>query len=277
MENKAFFFQGISLLLPNEVPAEAKILEIPLSYTVNFPLADIFTIPAPDGAVSGVNVTTETPLPPNWQAIPVRQVISTLSASLTSGTGQTARLLRAFHIAQWRRESLFCGSCGCRNTDAISGDSATEGIALDDSSTGPIRLCPSCGRMEFPRIAPAIIVLITNDEGKVLLAHNKKFTPGVYSLIAGFVDTGENLETAVVREVREEIAIEIRDLQYIVSQPWPFPNSLMAGFSARYASGTVRPDGIELEDAQWFSRDNLPTLPGHGSVSRYLIERWLAE
>jgi NAD+ diphosphatase len=278
MENNAFFFQGISLLLPNEASITAKTLEIPLSFAAHFPLADIFTIPAPDGAVSGVNITAETPLPPNWQTIPVRQTISAPLAGLTSGTGQTARLLRAFHIAQWRRESLFCGSCGCRNTDIIYGDSTAKDTTLhDDSSTGPARLCPSCGRIEFPRIAPAIIVLITNDEGKVLLAHNKKFAPGIYSLIAGFVDTGENLETAVVREVREEIAIEIRDLRYIVSQPWPFPNSLMAGFSARYASGTVRPDGVELEDAQWFSRDKLPMLPGHGSVSRYLIERWLTE
>jgi len=169
-------------------------------------------------------------------------------------------MLRAFHITQWRRESLFCGSCGTRNT-----------WAPDELA----RLCPACGRLEYPRIAPAVITFITNDEDKALLAHNSKFTPGMYSLIAGFAEPGENLETAVAREIREEVNIEVRDIRYVMSQPWPFPNSLMAGFSARYASGTIKPDGVEIEDAQWFSRDNLPMLPGHGSVSRYLIEQWL--
>jgi len=159
-----------------------------------------------------------------------------------------------------RQESRFCGSCGARNT-----------WASDELA----RLCPACGRLEYPRIAPAVITFITNDEDKALLAHNSKFTPGIYSLIAGFAEPGENLETAVAREIREEVNIEVRDIRYRLSQPWPFPNSLMAGFSARYASGTIRPDGVEIEDAQWFSRDNLPMLPSHGSVSRCLIEQWM--
>ena len=170
-------------------------------------------------------------------------------------------MLRAFHIAQWRLESLFCGSCGGKNTDA-PGELA--------------RLCPVCGRKEFPRITPAVITVIVNDEGKILLAHNKKFTSGSYSLIAGFVEAGETLENAVARETREEVDIEIGDIRYIVSQPWPFPNSLMLGFYARYVGGTIKPDGDEIEDARWFSKDDLPSLPGPGSVSRYLIERWIA-
>jgi NAD+ diphosphatase len=128
--------------------------------------------------------------------------------------------------------------------------------------------------VEYPRIAPAVIVLITNDEEEALLAHNKKFTPGIYSLIAGFVEAGENLEAAVTRETREETGIEICDIRYLLSQPWPFPNSLMVGFSARYKSGTVKPDGVEIDDVQWFSRDSLPSLPGPGSISRHLIEKW---
>jgi NAD+ diphosphatase len=188
-------------------------------------------------------------------------VLSLLPDRVREETGQSAEMLRAFHIAQWRRESLFCGSCGSKNTD---------------SPDELARLCPACGRMEFPRIAPAVIMLITNDQGKVLLAHNKKFAPGLYSLIAGFVEAGESLEAAVARETREEVDIELRDIQYIVSQPWPFPNSLMAGFSARFASGTISPDGAEIEDARWFGKDDLPRLPGPGSVARYLINRWLA-
>jgi NAD+ diphosphatase len=98
----------------------------------------------------------------------------------------------------------------------------------------------------------------------------------VYSLIAGFNEAGESLEATVAREIREEVGLEVRDIRYIASQPWPFPNSLMLGFTARYASGELRPDGLEIEDARWFGRDNLPLLPGFGSVSRSLIEGWIA-
>jgi NAD+ diphosphatase len=271
MGESAFFFQGVSVLLPENGPAAVKNLEIPLTYTEHFPLSDIFTIPAVIGGVqegttiSGVSVQPEAPLPPHWQAIPVRQILNLLANGPMDGAEQTGLLLRAFHIAQWRRESLFCGSCGSKNTDAI----------IDTANTGPARQCPSCGRMEFPRIAPAIMVLVTNDEGKALFAHNKTFAPGLYSLIAGFVEAGENLEAAAAREVREEAGIEIRDIQYAASQPWPFPHSLMICFTARYASGTLKADGVEIEDAQWFSRDNLPKLPGPGATARRLIERWL--
>ena len=267
MENYAFFFQGTSLLLPQGVSPAAPNLEIPLAHAEKFPSFDLFTIPGGaqgggfDSALGCVSVSNETPLPPSWQAIPVRQIISVLPGSLTEGTSPANRLLQAFHVAQWRRESLFCGSCGAKNTD--------HPVEL-------ARLCPACGRVEYPRIAPAVITLITNDEGKTLLAHNKKFAPGVYSLIAGFVEAGENLETAVARETREETGIEISDIRYIASQPWPFPHSLMMGFSARYVSGTLKADNIEIEDARWFSRDSLPTLPSPGSLSHALIEYWLA-
>ena len=225
--------------------------------------AEQFDIPDSEGkSIACVSVPAECPLPVNWRAVPLRQALSFLSGCLIEGNNSSAgRLLRAFHIAQWRRESRFCGSCGSRNTDA-PGETA--------------RLCPMCGRLEFPRIAPAVITLIINDEGKALLAHNKKFTPCVYSLIAGFNEAGESLEATVARETLEEVNIEVRDIRYVASQPWPFPHSLMVGFSARYASGTIKPDGIEIEDAQWFCRDSLPALPGTGSVSRYLIGRWLA-
>jgi NAD+ diphosphatase len=278
----AFFFQGGAVLVTEEGPVAVKNLEIPLAYTEYFPLSDVFTIPAIIGGaqegetIHGVFVPPEAPLPPHWQAIPVRQILSLLADDPIDGTGQAGLLLRAFHLAQWRRESLFCGSCGSKNTDAIF-DAAVSDNAVADSAAvcGTARLCPSCGRMEFPRIAPAVMVLITNDEGKILLAHNKTFAPGLYSLIAGFVEAGENLEAAAAREVREEVGIEIRGIQYAASQPWPFPHSLTICFTARYASGAIKPDGIEIEDAQWFSRDNLPKLPSPGSAALRLIQRWL--
>jgi len=272
MGQGAFFFQGVSVLLMDEGAAALGNLEIPLTHAEHFPLSDIFTIPAIIGGaqksatITGVFVPSEAPLPPHWQAIPVRQILTLLAEGPIDGTGQTGRLLRAFHIAQWRQESVFCGSCGSKNTDAV---------LSDDTDSGPARQCPSCGRMEFPRITPAVMVFITNSEGKALLAHNKKFVPGLYSLIAGFVEAGENLEAAAAREVREEVGIEICDIQYAASQPWPFPHSLMVCFTAHYASGTIRPDGIEIKDAQWFSRDNLPKLPNPGSAALNLIQRWL--
>ena len=240
-------------------------MEMPLDYAADFPFSDVFTIStlsndAGNGVISGVLLSSETPLPENWQAIPVRQAFSLITNGLRDGAGQAARILRAFHIAQWRGESRFCGSCGSKNID---------------SSDELARHCPACGRTEYPRIAPAVITLILNNEGKTLLAHNKKFSSGTYSLIAGFVEAGESLEAAVARETREEVSIDLCNIQYVVSQPWPFPNSFMLGFTARYAGGTIQPDGVEIEDARWFSKEELPRLPGPGSVARYLIERWL--
>jgi len=253
-----YFFKKTSLLLPTEASDSGTNPEMPLAFAGNFPFSDVFSVPAIDGggAISCVSVPPEAPLPLFLREIPMRQAIPLFTET------DVARMLRAFHFAQWRRESLFCGSCGGKNIDA-PGEAA--------------RLCPACGRMEFPRITPAVITIITNDEGQALLAHNKKFAPGLYSLIAGFVEAGENLETATAREIREEIGIEVTGIRYIVSQHWPFPASLMAGFSARYTSGDITPDGIEIEDARWFNRDNLPLLPSPGSVAHKLIQHWIEE
>jgi NAD+ diphosphatase len=266
----AFFFQGNCLLLPADIPDSRMDAGLCPDLAGEFEAPDYYELPAVDPSAGGaetagpigcVSVSPECSLPPRWRALPVRQALSLMGGGMVEGRGALGRLLRAFHIAQWRRESRFCGSCGAANTDA-----------RDELA----RLCPACGRLEYPRIAPAVIVIIINDQGEALLAHNKKFLNGVYSLIAGFNEAGENLEATVAREIREEVNIAVREIRYITSQPWPFPHSLMLGFSARYASGTVRPDGIEIEDARWFSADALPPLPGTGSVSRYLINRWLA-
>jgi NAD+ diphosphatase len=174
-----------------------------------------------------------------------------------------SRALRMYHLAQWREESRFCGTCGHPNTDAGQGEYA--------------RICPRCGRKEFPRISPAILVLIKNERGEVLLAHNNNFKNNVYSLIAGFMEAGENLENTVIREVREEVGLEIDSIAFVTSQSWPFPNSLVVGFEAKYKSGVIRCDQKEIADAKWFSRASLPELPGQGSVSRYIIDKWVDE
>jgi NAD+ diphosphatase len=125
--------------------------------------------------------------------------------------------------------------------------------------------------MCFPRLSPAIIVRITKGE-LILLARNHRFPTGRFSVLAGFVEPGETLEEAVAREVREEVGIRVRNIRYFDSQPWPFPNSLMLGFTAEYAEGELVIQEDELDEAHWFGRDELPDLPPAISIARRLID-----
>lgn len=168
---------------------------------------------------------------------------------------------RAFQFLEWNRNHRFCGRCG---TETRTGSSERS------------RNCPQCGLQHFPRLSPAVIVLVQDDEGRLLLARSPHFVPGVYSTIAGFVEPGESLEDTVAREIREEVGVEVRNVRYFGSQPWPFPNSLMIGFVADYAGGEIRIDPTEIEDARWFTLDDLPLLPGRLSIARALIDDFLA-
>lgn len=163
---------------------------------------------------------------------------------------------RASHLLLFDRTTKFCGACGAGNL-------------LMESELA--KQCPVCGQIMYPRLSPAIIVLVRRGS-EVLLARSPGFPPGMYSVIAGFVEPGETIEHAVHREVMEETGITISDLRYIGSQPWPFPDSLMIGFVASYAGGTIRADTAEIEDAGWFKRGSLPGLPGPLSLSRALID-----
>ena len=168
---------------------------------------------------------------------------------------------RAVQIIDWDRTHQFCGRCGV-SLRAKTGERAKE--------------CPQCGLLHFPRLAPAIIVLVEQGN-QLLLARSRHFMPGMYSVLAGFVEPGESLEEAVVREVKEEVGIAIKDIKYFGSQPWPFPHSLMIGFTATYASGEISLDDQEIEDAGWFTSDNLPRIPGKISIARKLIDGFLAK
>jgi NAD+ diphosphatase len=167
---------------------------------------------------------------------------------------------RAFQLVEWRRSHAFCGRCGAP-TRPHEREAAVA--------------CADCTALYFPRLNPAVIVLIEHD-GKMLLARSPQFPPGMYSAIAGFVEPGETLEETAVREVREEVGIEIADLRYFASQQWPFPSSLMLGFTARYAGGELRLDDPEVTDARWFGPDDLPVLPPPISIARDLIDHFLA-
>ena len=258
----AFFLQGDNLIMPDDILYSQINDGIPIDFSREFSDSDIFKIPALDNPLAMINVVSippETALPSNWITVPVRRIFTTFSVE---GGACASGIIRACHVSAWRRESHFCGTCGSKN---------------DDVPGFIQRLCPSCGRLEFPRICPAVIVIITDDEDRILLAHNKRFRAGLYSHLSGFNEAGESLEETVMREVREEVNIKIKDIEYVKSQPWPFPNSLMTGFKARFASGVIQPDGEEIEDAKWFSRDNLPELPGEGSLGRFLINSWLVK
>ncbi|MDD3918042.1 MAG: NAD(+) diphosphatase, partial [Synergistaceae bacterium] len=113
-------------------------------------------------------------------------------------------------------------------------------------------------------------------DGKLLLAHGTRFPSGRYSVLAGFVEPGESLEETVEREIFEEVGIKVKDIAYFGSQPWPFPHSLMLGFTARWASGEIVPDGVEIGDADWFTPENMPEIPPSISISRKLIDHWLS-
>lgn len=168
---------------------------------------------------------------------------------------------RATQLLDWQANHRYCGRCGSPTV-----------IKPDE----PAMQCPACGLLAYPRLSPAVMVLVRDGE-KLLLARSPHFKPGVYSALAGFVEPGETLEECAVREVREEVGVEIANLRYFASQPWPFPNSLMIAFFADYAGGTIIPEPGEIEDAGWFLPDALPLLPDPVSIARRLIEATLAD
>jgi NAD+ diphosphatase len=168
---------------------------------------------------------------------------------------------RAVQLVEWARTHRFCGRCGTP-TEPADGERAMR--------------CPACGLLAIPRLAPAIIVLVERDGGReALLARGRQFPIPMYSALAGFVEPGETMEQAVHREVREEVGIEIADVRYVSSQPWPFPHSLMIGFTASWDSGDIEIDPREIVDAAWFTPDALPMVPPVMSIARRLIDGWL--
>jgi NAD+ diphosphatase len=169
--------------------------------------------------------------------------------------------LTGVHVVEWDRNSRFCGKC--------RGE-------LKPMTDVRAKECAECRRMEFPRISPAIIVLVEKDD-TLLLARSPRFAGQFFSILAGFVEPGESLESAVHREVMEETGIRVRDVQYFGSQPWPFPDSLMIGFTAQYESGEIRIDGEEIIEAGWYHADNLPQIPGKLSIARQLIDWFVAK
>jgi NAD+ diphosphatase len=173
------------------------------------------------------------------------------------------------------RNHRFCGRCGGPTQSSQAGHQRTCADA-------------ACGREHYPRTDPAVIMLVTRDDGNgggaCLLGRQPTWPPGRYSTLAGFVEPGETLEAAVAREVLEETAVRVSDVRYLSSQPWPFPASLMLGFRARAETNEITVNEDEIEDARWFTRDELRRFeedgyhfPRRGSIASWLIARWLEE
>lgn len=166
-------------------------------------------------------------------------------------------VMTASQILTWDYNFRFCGHCG---------------TPVEDKPLERAKKCPKCGLTAFPRISPAIMVAIVKDD-HLLLARGRNFPPGMYSVLAGFVEPGETLEECVVREVREEVGLEIQDLTYFSSQFWPFPDSLMIAFTARYAGGDISVDEVEIAEAGWYKAGALPDRPSSKiSISGQLID-----
>ncbi len=171
---------------------------------------------------------------------------------------------RAVQIVSWDRTHQYCGQCGVP-TQTVPHERA--------------KRCPHCGLLSYPRLSPAIIIAVvrrTEQGDRLLLARNHRFPAGRYSVIAGYVEPGESLEECAQREVFEEVGLWIKEIRYFGSQPWPFPNSLMIGFTAEYDGGEFALEEAEIADAGWFAADSLPGLPPKMSIARRLID-WFAE
>jgi NAD+ diphosphatase len=163
---------------------------------------------------------------------------------------------RANQLVDWNRNHRYCGQCG---------------NPTKDRTAERAKICPSCGLVNYPRLSPAVIVaVIRNDE--LLLATNKRFKSGFFSVLAGFVEPGETLEECVAREIQEEVGICVKNIRYFGSQPWPFPNSLMVGFLADYDSGEIHVNRSEIVEAGWFRAHNLPSIPPRITIARHLID-----
>jgi NAD+ diphosphatase len=167
---------------------------------------------------------------------------------------------RALQIMAWDQTHQFCGRCGQR-TESIPGEMA--------------KTCPVCKFMSYPRISPAVIVAVLKDD-KILLTRYAQFRGNMRTIIAGFLEPGETLEECVRREVLEEVGLRVKNIKYFGNQPWPFPNSLMIGFTAHYAGGEIKVDGKEIAEADWYTADHTPDVPPKMSISREIID-WFIE
>jgi len=194
-------------------------------------------------------------LPPDGKAfLGLRDLFGVLEETAYAVAG------RAYQIMRWDQIHQFCGRCG---------------TPTETKHDERAKACPSCRLISYPRLSPAVIVAVCRDDD-ILLVHAHKHPKGRFTVVAGFVEAGETLEDAVRREIHEEVGIEVRNIRYFGSQPWPFPDSLMVGFTAEYAAGELVLGEDEIAEAAWFRWNDLPQIPSKISISRALID-WFVD
>jgi NAD+ diphosphatase len=211
--------------------------------------------PLGDVAVKAYSIDSPVTDDDRYEMCPLRQSFYKLPEALYLKAGKCAELL------YWHHNTKYCGVCG----------------GMMHFHTDISKRCEHCGKEVWPQLATAVIVRITRGENEVLLARGRNFRSDFYGLIAGFVETGETLEEAVAREVREETGLKVTNIRYFASQPWPYPIGLMVGFTADYDGGQIHVQREELKDVAWFHRDHLPKLPEKLSIARKLIDDWTGE
>ncbi len=198
----------------------------------------------------GSHVTAEEEAPPGYIFVNMRQLLGVFSDVEFQIAG------RGLQIAEWDRNHQYCGRCGGK-------------MIVNGSERA--KECTQCSYSNFPRISPAVIVQVTRGN-ELLLGRSAHFRPGMYSVLAGFVDPGESLEETVHREIYEEVRLRVKNVRYFGSQSWPFPHSLMVGFTAEYESGEIDYEQDELEDAGWFTAETMPVRPSPRSIAGRLID-----
>jgi len=246
---------------------DGKIVLLPSAERV-LPPASIYLGRAEEGSElpAGTDIVLEAVAPQDQgtfdgEWLGLRDVATTLSVQ------DAGLFVEAAAVSNWHATHTHCPRCGAP-TEIESG--------------GWVRRCPEDGSEHYPRTDPAIIVSVVDEQDRLLLGHSAAWPSGRYSTLAGFVEPGESLEAAVIREVEEESGIVVRSPQYLGSQPWPFPSSLMLGFTATATGTDTRPDGVEILDVRWFTRAELASaiesgqvqVAGGISIARALIERW---
>jgi NAD+ diphosphatase len=256
-----FFIQGFRLL----VHSDEHDVHIPLTNNPDSIVASIARrqylgyLETPSGPLNCYSAE----IPEDWDPPEGMAFLSLRRLFGKLDDGMVALAGRAVQIVEWDRTHQFCGRCG---------------IPVHYVQSERAKECPQCGLTNYPRLAPAIIVSIERWTAKgteILLAHNHRAPKGFYSVLAGFVEPGETLEECVIREVREEVGIDITNIRYFGSQPWPFPNSLMIAFTAEYKNGEIEVEEAEIGDAAWYSASSLPHIPPRISIARQLIDTFV--
>lgn len=203
--------------------------------------------------IAELPANSEPPQGMSWQGL--RALFSVLEDAHFALAG------RALQLLDWDRNHQHCGRCG---------------MPTEPRREERVRVCPACRLSAYPRVAPAVMALVRRRQ-ELLLARGPHFPPGMYSALAGFVEPGESLEQCLAREVAEEVGVQINNIRYFASQPWPFPHSLMIAFVCDWESGEIKPQAGEIEAANWFEVLQLPKLPSKISIARRLIDAVVSE